>query len=130
MSVSKWRRRRSLPLPRALLLLIVLSACASGTTEVPGVAAAPPCPAWVDFPADHHSNAGSPYLGCTNAANLRSMVANPNDLQQGRSLGPADGERETNAVRTYEQGQVKNFSDQNAPRPFFVLPGATTGGSQ
>lgn len=130
MSVPKRRRRRVLRLPQAMLMLLALSACASGTTEVPGVTAPPPCPSWVNFPADDHSNAGSVYLGCTNAANLRGMVANPNDLTQGRPLGPADGERETNAVRTYEQGQVKDFGDQNAPRPLFVMPGATTGGSQ
>lgn len=130
MSVPMLHRRRSRLALQAVLLSLALSACATGTTEVPGVAAPPPCPSWVDFPADDHSNAGSPYLGCTNAANLRSMVANPNDLKQGRPLGPADGERETNAVRTYEQGQVKDFTDQNAPRPLFVLPGATTGGSQ
>ena len=130
MSVPMRRRRRSPVLPQAMLLLLALSACASGTTEVPGVAGPPPCPAWVNFPADDHSNAGSPYLGCTNAGNLRNMVDNPNDLDQGRPLGPANGERETRAVHAYEQGQVKAPIDQNAPRPLFVMPGATTGGTQ
>lgn len=130
MSIATQRCRRSVSSLPAFLLALALAACTSGTTEVPGVTSSAPCPSWVNFPADDHSNAGSPFLGCTNAANLQNMVANPADLKQGRPLGPADGERETNAVHTYEAGQVKDFTDQNAPRALFVLPGATTGGSQ
>jgi type IV pilus biogenesis protein CpaD/CtpE len=62
------------------------------------------------FPPDYNSNAGSPYLGCTVALNLRENAANPADLERGRSLGPADGQRETLAVETYQLNKVKPFT--------------------
>jgi type IV pilus biogenesis protein CpaD/CtpE len=72
--------------------------------------AAQPCPQWVLFPPDYNSNAGSPYLGCTVALNLRENVANLADLERGRPLGPADGQRETLAVETYQLNKVKPFT--------------------
>ena len=46
----------------------------------------------------------------TVALNLRENAANPADLERGRSLGPADGQRETLAVETYQLNKVKPFT--------------------
>jgi len=100
---------------------LVGSGCAlQHEPPLPVPTAARPCPPWVLFPANSHSNADSPYLGCSTAVNLRAMVANPADLERGRPLGPADGSRETLAVENYQQGKVKPFSSSGS---------ATAGGS-
>jgi hypothetical protein len=99
-----------------------------------GCASAPPppapeqytgvgCPQWWQFPADHHSNADSPYLGCVTAINFRAMVENPADLERGRPLGRADAERESRAVEAYQQGKVKPFQGSGSMSP------QTSGGS-
>jgi type IV pilus biogenesis protein CpaD/CtpE len=85
--------------------LLAGAACTHESLPVP--TAAQPCPPWVLFPPDYHSNADSPYLGCVVAANLRAMVANPADLERGRPLGPGNGERQTLAVEAYQQDKVK-----------------------
>jgi len=72
------------------------------------------CPQWTEFPADHHSNADSPYLGCSSAANLQATVADQADIERGRPTGPASGERETLAVEAYQQGKVKPLQGAGA----------------
>jgi type IV pilus biogenesis protein CpaD/CtpE len=108
--------------PWVLVAGLGLSACTGGSGVAP-VAMTRGCPQWVEFPVDHHSNAGSPYLGCTNANNLQTMVDEPGDLDRGRELGAADGERATLAVEAYEQGKIKDFSDANAAPPVFFSSG-------
>jgi Pilus biogenesis CpaD protein (pilus_cpaD) len=108
----------------ATILLAQTSCTYSGP---PPPTAGQPCPPWADDPPNPHSNAESPYLGCVNRVNLKDMVDNPNDLQQGRTLGPADGTREANGVRAYEQGQIKPFANPNAPPAVLFTPGLTTG---
>ncbi len=49
----------------------------ASATEASSAPTANSCPAWVEFPANHHSNAETSYLGCTNAQNLKNMVENP-----------------------------------------------------
>ncbi len=44
--------------------------------------------------------------GCSNAANLGLMVADPADLVEGRALAPADGEAATLGIQRYRKGQV------------------------
>lgn len=83
------------------------SGCADNPASLPVPTAANPCPPWVLFPPDYFSNADSPYIGCSIAVNLRANVANPVDLERGRPLGPADGQRETLAVEAYQQGKIK-----------------------
>lgn len=51
-------------------------------------------------------------FGCTTAANVTAMVANPKDLLKGRSLGKADGARNDLAVDKYRTGKIKSF-DKN-----------------
>ncbi len=92
---------------RAAGMLLAIPGCAGNAPPPPVPTAENPCPPWVKFPADHYSNADSPYLGCTSAVNLRAMVANPADLERGRPLGPANGERAALGVENYELGKVK-----------------------
>ncbi len=96
----------------ATLLCIGIPLAGSGCTDpalLPVPTAAQPCPPWTEFPANPYSNANSPYLGCNVAVNLRADAARPADLERGRPLGPADSQRETLAVETYQQGKVKPF---------------------
>jgi type IV pilus biogenesis protein CpaD/CtpE len=98
--------------PAATLLcggLLLAGAGCANPASLPVPTAAQPCPPWVLFPPDRYSNADSPYLGCTVAANLRANAANSADLARGRPLGPADGQRETLAVENYQQGKIKPF---------------------
>jgi type IV pilus biogenesis protein CpaD/CtpE len=83
------------------------SGCSNDVASLPVPTAAQPCPPWVLFPPDYFSNADSPYIGCSIAVNLRANVANPADLERGRPLGPADGQRETLGVEAYQQGKIK-----------------------
>jgi type IV pilus biogenesis protein CpaD/CtpE len=104
------------------LLLIAQVACIdrSGLRVAP--TAALPCPAWVEFPADGHSNEDSIYLGCTNAENLHNMVADPGDLAQGRALGPASGERETLGVDRYNHGRINASKSAPSASPTIIMP--------
>ena len=45
-------------------------------------------------------------FGCANAANLGLMVADPTDLEEGRTLAPADGEAAALGIKRYRQGVV------------------------
>jgi type IV pilus biogenesis protein CpaD/CtpE len=121
-----FRARRPHVVRWAVIAVLGLAGCTSAS-EVPSLATTRTCPQWVNFPIDDHSNAGSPYLGCTNANNLQTMIATPGDLEHGRELGPANGERATLGVETYQQGKIKDFSNANAPAPVFFAPG---GGGQ
>ena len=97
-----------------VLLAILSSLGPSGCTTVNAVPESPgasACPQWAQDPADIHDNQPSPYLGCTNDVNLLRMVERPQYLQQCRTLGPAGGERQANAVKAYDTGQVKPFID-------------------
>lgn len=49
-------------------------------------------------------------LGCANRANLRAMLADPADLDHGRTLAPATGEQEARAVEAYRKGEAKKLS--------------------
>ncbi len=88
---------------------LALSGCADDRALLPVPTASQPCPPWVMYPANPYSNADSPYIGCTVALNLSANVARPSDLAVGRPLGPADGQRETLSVETYQQGKIKPF---------------------
>lgn len=97
---------RILAFAAANIALVLFAGCASETPgPVPATANA--CPQWTQSPQDSHSNADSAYLGCANALNLQHMVENPDDLKQGRDLGPADGARQAKAVKNYEDGKMK-----------------------
>jgi type IV pilus biogenesis protein CpaD/CtpE len=44
--------------------------------------------------------------GCANAIDLGLMLENPNDLAQGRTLPPADGEGQSLSIQRYRTGQT------------------------
>ena len=113
----------------ALAALATFGGCASDDAQ-PVPVSANACPAWVEYPAGSGSNAGSAYLGCVNALNLRHMVEDPNDLRHGRALGPADGERQALAVKNYEEDKVKQSGDLETSHTIFmpVTTGGTSGG--
>ncbi len=114
----------------AAVMMLSVFGGASDAAPPPAPTAEQPCPPWVKFPTDHHSNADSLYLGCANTANLRAMVADPADLEHGRPLGPADGNRETRAVETYQQGKVKAFGDSGPMAPSITMTTAGGGAPQ
>jgi type IV pilus biogenesis protein CpaD/CtpE len=93
-----------------------------------GPVMASPCPAWVNYPGDLHSNDVSPYLGCVNQANLVQMLADKNDLKKGRTLAPASGAKQAKAVEDYQQGKVKLKSGGGGGAPPIVLQGSGNGG--
>jgi pilus assembly protein CpaD len=72
----------------------------------------PGCPDWsresgTDFANLPHSN-----LGCATETNLGLMVAEPRDLVRGRTLGPADGTREAEAIVRYRTGRVTQLQNE------------------
>jgi len=88
-------------------MMLAISGCAS-PPEPPAVRTAEaPCPSWTGSPTDHHSNVLPSDLGCVSTVNLQAMVSKAADLEHGRPLGPANGERATLAVEAYQQGKVK-----------------------
>jgi type IV pilus biogenesis protein CpaD/CtpE len=68
----------------------------------------------VNFPTQRTSNADSPWLGCVSDANLRAMLDDPSDLERGRPLGPADGDRESLGVEDYKAGKTKGGQGASA----------------
>ena len=113
-------------LPAALALIALLSGCID---EHAPLAVESPCPAWVDYPKDNHINDGSPYLGCANRVNLEQMLDNKQDVAAGRTLGPASGEREGNAVKAYQEGKTKTTpSGSSSGTSAILLPSVGTTG--
>lgn len=129
--MTGWRRSllRSVASAAAAGLLLAGTGCAPGERDLPLPTASQPCPAWVYFPANRHSNRDPTYLGCSTTLNLQNTVARPRDLAEGRPLGPADGTRAAAAVNAYEQDKVKPFASSGAMTPTFVMMGggATSG---
>jgi type IV pilus biogenesis protein CpaD/CtpE len=100
------------------------------TVNEPPISAVPrPCPPYVDYPVDNHSNRTSPYLGCPNDVNLLRMVERPQDLDQGRPLGPANAGRQGDAVKNYDKDQVKPYLDAGS-HPSQSGASTTGGGGQ
>jgi type IV pilus biogenesis protein CpaD/CtpE len=108
--------------PAALLLV------SAGCLDRSGVHLTPtagwPCPPWVEFPADGHSNEDPAYLGCANAVNLEAMIDQSDDLQAGRPLGPASGERESLGVVLYNQGKIAPAKSAGSATPTIIMPAA------
>jgi type IV pilus biogenesis protein CpaD/CtpE len=127
-------RLRRLPLRTVVAitgLLLVGGGCSHRPAPPPPIpTAAEPCPQWTEFPTDRHSNRDSPYLGCSTAMNLRAMVENPADLEQGRPLGPTDGEHAASAVERYQQDKVKSGQGAGALVPSVAMPTGEAGSGQ
>jgi hypothetical protein len=89
----------------AIALPVVLGGCGWSGYPDPG-AASNPC-----YFADRRAPAGAAAvgrlpIGCVNAANLGAMAAEPGDLEHGRELAPADGDRAARAVAEYQAGKT------------------------
>jgi type IV pilus biogenesis protein CpaD/CtpE len=111
MTAWQIRRLRTLGGLTVGALALVLAGC----VNEPPISAQPhPCLPWVDYPIDNHSNRDSLYLGCSNDVNLLKMVERPQDLDQGRPLGAANGGRQGDAVKNYDKDQVKPFVDSGS----------------
>ncbi|WP_342609561.1 CpaD family pilus assembly lipoprotein [Vibrio tritonius] len=50
-------------------------------------------------------------LGCATRANLARMVSDPADLLRAKELGPADGEAALQAVKRYQEDELKELLD-------------------
>jgi type IV pilus biogenesis protein CpaD/CtpE len=118
------------PLAAGLALLALLSGCASPREGRAPSAADAACLPWVEFPASPRANRDLNYVGCTNEENLRSMVAVPEDLQHGRALGPASGERESLGVERYNLGKAGPEKSAGSASPTIIMPAAGGGASQ
>lgn len=51
----------------------------------------------------------APVLGCANTANLHAMIANPDDLIEGRPFGGSDAVLEAAAVERLRRDKVKKL---------------------
>lgn len=51
-------------------------------------------------------------FGCSNANNLGVMVANPADLERGRTLEPGDGEALSRSVQRYRLGEIEPLIEE------------------
>ena len=111
-------------------LLLAQTGCAVRRGAQLAPTAAQPCPSWVEFPADTHSNADSAFLGCVNRENLTNMLERQEDLAHGRALGPARGERASSAVDAYNTGRTRLPGGTPAAGPTIVMPAAVGEGSQ
>lgn len=70
------------------------------------------CPDWTRPSAGNYENALTSNYGCAVSGNLARMIANPDDLQVSRPLGPASGEVMGRAVGRYLDGKVGSDGDE------------------
>jgi type IV pilus biogenesis protein CpaD/CtpE len=123
----QWRLLRGAAHGIAALLLL---ACAPLSVQAADDMPATRCSSWADLTHPDHGNREPSNLGCTNRRNLEQMVEDKRDLEQGRPLGPADAERESLAVKNYEEGHVKQSSSGTASPGLTIGPAAPAQGSQ
>ncbi len=64
------------------------------------------CPDWSKPASADFSNTVDSNYGCANVYDLGQMVADPHDLLQGRTLGPADAAEGVNGIERYQAGKV------------------------
>ena len=94
------------------IFVIGVALAGTGCTDpasLPVPTAAQPCPPCVLFPAALYSKAELAVYRLHRRGQPASQAERPADLDQGRPFGPADGQRETLAVETYQQGKIKAF---------------------
>jgi hypothetical protein len=58
------------------------------------------------------------------------MLALPEDLQHGRALGPASGERESLGVERYNEGKASADKNAGSASPTIIMPAAGGAASQ
>lgn len=80
-------------------------------------ASVPDCPDWSrqstpEFEASTTSN-----YGCTIRSNLAEMIADPNDLVQGKAYSGTDGETTTKAIKAFRDKQPTGSGELRAATP-------------
>jgi type IV pilus biogenesis protein CpaD/CtpE len=105
---------------RSILILAAVAGLAACATDgVPGaaqtLAAADTCRGGPPITELSDPRAAG-YFGCANANNLRLMVADPRDLEQGAGMADPYGDPALQAVRRHRLGETK------------ALPASTSGG--
>lgn len=86
----------------------------------------PPCPNWSKRSQPDYANAPSSNFGCATETNLGLMVANPTDLANARTLGPAAGEPAAAAVQRYLTDKVTPLPSAAGATPFSAAAGTQT----
>jgi len=71
------------------------------------VAVLPECPDFSSPGASNPNNYPDSNFGCATQRNLGLMLADPGELLQGRTLGPADGEAHSKIMRENRAGEVQ-----------------------
>ena len=79
----------------ALLLLLVLTACAAPRGGAAPFAGGPPvlrpCPDWSRSSREDFSNRTASNFGCADAVNFHAQLADPRDAERGQSGGAGGG---------------------------------------
>ena len=75
------------------------------------VAIPPACPSWTVSQPDPFDNQLFPQYGCATARNLALEVERPDDLVQGRQLGPERGVNAVGSIRRYDNNQTRGLID-------------------
>jgi len=80
------------------------------TPDGSGYVAIPPeCPRWSDNDLNFFDNQPLPQFGCATTRNLALMVDRPEDLLQGRNLGPANGVTTAGSIVRYNNNQTRGL---------------------
>lgn len=66
----------------------------------------PECPDWSRVSQPEVASSTASNFGCATNANLAAMVADPNDLLEGKGDGAPDSTNAARAIRTYRQAKV------------------------
>lgn len=66
----------------------------------------PACPNWSNFDGNENRNTPGSHYGCSVDASLGYMIANPRDLVEGRTPGPALSTPLIGAQKRYQDGNV------------------------
>ena len=117
---------RNLRFPRLTAMLILapaaLEAGCAGQDFRTTAPEASPCRSWVQSNPFPQGNVEPVSLGCNTEINLRATLEQPQDIERGRALAPADGARESRVLDSYESGPRSPFGAAGSAAPTLVLP--------
>ncbi len=86
------------------------------------VALPPECLSWQAYETGSPlENQLRPTYGCAEAKNLAAMVERPEDLIEGKPLGPADPVVSAAAISRYQAGKTTPLIDPNAEAPSQII---------
>lgn len=72
----------------------------------------PACPDWSRESGLDYANRPHTNHGCAMETNLGLMIADPRDLVRGRTLGPADGVHQADAIVRYREGELPELQEE------------------